>query len=151
MKITPLAVAFLTCIATRNAFTTAQPEQERKSKSEDDKSKQTRYELWAADQSNSAPGQSSLGVKGSFLWIFDSDDVKAQLNGGPEAPAQSCSPSPDSTGPCDLLAMFPQNLMEYGQDGPTGLQLGELEGFGRLHGVLPDPSGRYVTANMVRA
>lgn len=109
------------------------------------------YEIWAADQSNSAPGQSSVGVRGSFLWIFDSADVTAQLDGGPDAPPQSCSPSPGSTGPCDILAVFPQTLMEYGQgDTPTGNQLGDLEGFGRLHGVLRDPSGRYVTANMVR-
>ena len=109
------------------------------------------YEIWAADQSNSAPGQSSVGVRGSFLWIFDSADVTAQLDGGPDAPPQSCSPSPGSTGPCDILAVFPQTLMEYSQGGtPTGNQLGDLEGFGRLHGVLRDPSGRYVTANMVR-
>lgn len=181
MKINPLAIVAFIVSITLSPLAVAQTDQERKGNNKGGKNGGTNadesndsndsfdeideienidnignqpaleYEIWAADQSNSAPGQSSVGVRGSFLWIFDSADVTAQLDGGPDAPPQSCSPSPGSTGPCDMLAVFPQTLMEYSQGGtPTGNQLGDLEGFGRLHGVLRDPSGRYVTANMVR-
>lgn len=54
-----------------------------------------------------------------------------------------------ASGPCDLLDVFPQDLVEYDGDGePTGNTLADLNGFGRLHGMLPDPQGRYVTANI---
>ena len=105
------------------------------------------YEVWASDQSNSAPGQSALGVKGSFLWIFDSDDIEQQLKGRGDAIPLSCDPN-ESVGPCDLLKVFPQDLVEHDDNGATGMHLDNLPGFGRLHGVIQDPQGRYVNANI---
>lgn len=111
------------------------------------------YEVWASDQSNSIPDQSA-GSFGSFIWIWDSEDIKHQIAGGPQAQPLGCdvpfgSRSPRNSGPCDLLDMFPQNLVEYGPDDePTGNLLADLNGFGRLHGMLPDPQGRYVNANI---
>lgn len=43
------------------------------------------FEVWGADQSNSAPDLDSLGVKGGFLWIWDSNDIIAQLAGDNDA------------------------------------------------------------------
>lgn len=107
------------------------------------------YEVWASDQSNSVAGQDSLGVKGSFLWIWDSDDIAKQLN-DPDtvAPSLSCTPSA-TTGPCDIMDIFPQTLQERtADDSLTGQTLGDLPLFGRLHGVIKDPQQRYVVANM---
>ena len=110
------------------------------------KSSSLGYEVWASDQSNSVPGQQSLGMKGSFLWIFDSDGVKKQLSGQDEAAALTCTPG-KAYGPCEAFEIFPQELNQFGADGPTGNQLKDLPGFGRLHGVLLDPQNRYVNAN----
>jgi hypothetical protein len=112
--------------------------------------KKQKYEVWAADQSNSAVGQSSLGVKGGFVWIYDSDSIE-QMSGGKDAKPLPCSLDPTVLqGPCNLLDMFPQNeLFQYNQGGAMmSKTLGELEGFGRLHGLLPDIYGRYVNANI---
>lgn len=100
------------------------------------------YEVWASDQSNSVAGQTSAGVKGSFLWIWDSASIRGQIAGLQDATPLSCSPL-KTTGPCDLLDIFPQDLTN--EDGET---LGSLSGFGRLHGVTKDPSNRYVAANI---
>lgn len=111
------------------------------------------YEVWASDQSNSVPGQSA-GTFGGFIWIWDSEDIERQLAGGPDALPLGCdvpfgSRSPSNTGPCDLLDMFPQDLVEVGpNDEPTGNVLADLSGFGRLHGMLSDPQGRYVSASI---
>lgn len=111
------------------------------------------YEVWASDQSNSLPGQPP-GTAGSYIWIWDSEDIERQIAGGPDAQPLGCkvpfgSRSPGNAGPCDLLDMFPQDLVEVGPDGqPTGNTLADLDGFGRLHGMLPDPQGRYVNANV---
>lgn len=111
------------------------------------------YEVWASDQSNSVPGQAA-GTKGGFIWIWDSEDIKRQIAGGPEAQPLGCDVpfgprSPQNAGPCDLLDMFPPDLVETGPDGePTGKVLADLSGFGRLHGMLPDPQGRYVSASI---
>ncbi len=115
--------------------------------------KQNGYEVWASDQSNSVSGENSAGVKGSFLWIWDSDDIARQLAGGPLAKPIACErydkgKTKKNVGPCDLLDVFPQNLKEVSTDGPTGNTLADLNGFGRLHGMLPDPQNRYVTANI---
>lgn len=107
------------------------------------KAKGYEYEVWGSDQSNSVAGQSGPGSKGSFLWIWDSDSINAQLTEGVDATPLSCTPS-DTEGPCDLLDIFPQDLQEVG----TGEQLSNLAGFGRLHGVIKDPSNLYVTANI---
>ena len=98
--------------------------------------------MWASDQSNSVPGQEKLGIKGSFLWIWDSDDIETQLAGGPDATPIGCEPG--TTGPCDLIDLFPQDLVES----TSGTQLKDLSGFGRLHGVIKDPQQRYVNANI---
>jgi hypothetical protein len=120
----------------------------RSSSSKSGKSNKSSYEVWASDQSNSAPGQVSAGTKGSFLWIWDSDSIEDQLdNSGEEAVPLSCTPD-ESNGPCDLLRIFPSTLERCTATGCTGETLGGLEGFGRLHGVIKDPFNRYVTANM---
>jgi len=101
------------------------------------------YEVWGADQSNSVAGETSAGVKGSFLWIWDSKSIADQLAGGADATPLSCTPN-DPLGPCDLLDIFPQDLKEVGSDAA----LEDLPAFGRLHGVIKDPSNLYVTANI---
>jgi len=111
------------------------------------------YEVWASDQSNSVAGLDSRGVLGSYLWIWDSADIERQLAGGADAQPLPCSPGPKgangATGPCDLLDVFPPTLAEYDADGKaTGNLLGDLNGFGRLHGMLPDPQQRYMNANI---
>ncbi len=106
------------------------------------------YEVWASDQSNSVPNQSSLGVKGSFLWIWDSQDIERQLAGGQSAQPLGCAPGA-LQGPCDLLDVFPEDLIEVDHLGqPTGMKLGDLNGFGRLHGMIPDPQQRYMNVNI---
>eukprot|EP00986_Skeletonema_menzelii_P014889 scaffold10550_cov119-Skeletonema_menzelii.AAC.1 len=97
------------------------------------------YEVWGSDQSNSVAGETSAGVHGSFLWIWDSDDIQDQLNGGADAKPLSCTPSA-AEGPCDLLDIFPGV--------GSGAKVEDLDAFGRLHGVLPDPFNLYVTANI---
>ena len=136
-------------IAVSTAFSVAAANAKPKSNSAND-----RYEVWASDQSNSLAGVSSRGVSGSYLWIWDSADIKQQLSGGPDATPIGCgrnnqSAAASNTGPCDLLDVFPQNLVEVDANGDaTGATLDELNGFGRLHGMLPDPQNRYVTANI---
>lgn len=85
-------------------------------------------------------------MKGSFLWIFDSDGVKSQLSGRNEAAPLSCTPE-KAYGPCDAFEIFSEELNQIGANGPTGSKLKDLPGFGRLHGVLLDPQNRYVNAN----
>ena len=112
------------------------------------------YQIWASDQSNSVADASGPGTRGSYLWIWDATDMKAQIAGGDDAVPLGCTPAaPDtgavSVGPCDLLDVFPSSLAEIDAEGnPTGNTLGELGGFGRLHGMLADPQNRYVTANI---
>mmetsp|Transcript_10914 Transcript_10914/g.19084 ORF Transcript_10914/g.19084 Transcript_10914/m.19084 type:complete len:597 (-) Transcript_10914:160-1950(-) len=105
------------------------------------------YEVWGSDQSNSVGDETSAGFHGSLLWIWDSDSIQHQLAGGQDAVPLSCTPN-ETTGPCDLLVIFPQNLKQYDQDGNEIGELGDLSKFGRLHGVIPDPYNRYVTANV---
>jgi hypothetical protein len=103
------------------------------------------FEIWAPDQANSAPNQTAFGVKGGFLYIWDSTDLEQQ---GSNATPKPCGPSA-TQGPCDLLDVFPQALAEYRQDGtPTGKTLESSGVFGRCHGVLGDHTGRYVNVNM---
>ena len=106
------------------------------------KASKAAYEVWASDQSNSVPGVTSAGVKGSLLWIWDSASIQDQLAGEADAEPLSCSPS-KATGPCDLLDIYPQDLVD-----DEGNALGDLSGFGRLHGAIKDPTGRYVTTNI---
>lgn len=114
----------------------------------------SRYQIWASDQSNSVADVPGPGTRGSFLWIWDSADMESQIAGGEDAAPLSCSPASSDddealAGPCDLLDVFPQSLTEIDADGnPTGQTLGDLNGFGRLHGMLADPQNRYVNANI---
>ena len=114
----------------------------------------TGYQIWASDQSNSVADAPGPGTRGSYLWIWDSADMESQIAGGADAVPLSCMPgSLDDNvalvGPCDLLDVFPETLTEIDADGnPTGRTLGELDGFGRLHGMLADPQNRYVNANI---
>ena len=104
--------------------------------------KTSAYEVWASDQSNSVADAGALGIKGSFLWIWDSEDIEEQLDGGYDAEPIGCKPG--TKGPCDLLDLFPQDL----EESTSGMQLKDLTGFGRLHGVIADPQQRYVAANI---
>jgi hypothetical protein len=112
------------------------------------------YEVWASDQSNSVSGIAGAGLKGSYLWIWDSADIEAQLAGGPDAQPLGCERfdggnAKKNVGPCNLLDVFPQTLREIGSDGlPTGNTLADLPAFGRLHGMIEDPQNMYVNANI---
>lgn len=108
--------------------------------------KYSSYEIWASDQSNSVAGIKANGIKGSYLWIWDSNDMLNQLTAGVDAKPLGCAG--DNRGPCNLLEVFPQNLDEYVNGKRTGRKLSDLEGFGRLHGMLADPQNKYVNANI---
>lgn len=103
----------------------------------------TQYEVWGCDQSNSVADATAPGQKGSLIWIWDSESIQDQLDGGADATPLSCSPS-KAAGPCDLLDIFPQSLVEAG----SGVLLENLSNFGRLHGLVKDPSNQYVTASI---
>ncbi|MDH4049140.1 MAG: hypothetical protein OEW68_16680 [Gammaproteobacteria bacterium] len=97
-----------------------------------------RYELWGSDQSNSVPGQASLGVNGSFVWIWHSDDVEEQVGGGSTARPLPCA---GTDAPCDTNLVFPADLDEYDEDNePTG-DTRPLTG--RLHSSFIDPQQKY--------
>ena len=103
------------------------------------------YEVWGSDQSNSVAGVEAAGVNGSFMWIWDNYSIELQLAGGPPARAVGCSADASVGGPCDLQDVFPGTLVEVdGAGQPTGAKLADLDNFGRLHGMLPDPLGKYV-------
>eukprot|EP00957_Ditylum_brightwellii_P008750 663561-Ditylum_brightwellii.AAC.1 len=105
------------------------------------------YEVWGSDQSNSLRGITSPGAAGSFLWIWDSASIQNQLENDVNAAPLSCLPG-NANGPCNLLHIFPAHLVEMSATSPTGHTLGDLMSFGRLHGVIKDPSNRYVNANI---
>lgn len=100
------------------------------------------YEVWGADQSNSVPNVASRGVVGSYLWIWDSNSIQTQIDGEDDAVPLSCSPN-KAQGPCDLFDIFPKTLVDE-----AGNSIEDLGSFGRLHGVIKDPSNRYVNANI---
>lgn len=108
------------------------------------------YEIWGADQSNSVSGVASRGVNGSYMWIWDSADMEAQLSGGPDAQPMGCDGKNTSTmGPCNVLDVFPGKLKEYDGSGKfTGNRLSDLPAFGRLHGMIADPQHMYMNINM---
>ncbi len=104
------------------------------------------YEVWGSDQSNSVAGESERGVNGSFIWIWDSEDIADQVDGGPDAEAIGCGGMGSSAGPCDVNDVFPADLAEYDADGTaTGSSRPQI---GRLHGMLVDPQNKYLTANL---
>lgn len=71
------------------------------------------YQIWASDQSNSVAGIEGAGTRGNFLWVWDASDIETQIGGGSDASPPSCLPDDGSaTGPCDVLDVFPQDLVE---------------------------------------
>ncbi len=112
----------------------------------------TPYEVYAADQSNSVANAGywstdddgnpifvrARGIDGSFIWVWQGEDVEIQANGGANAVPVKY----------DMHDVFPGTLVETG----TGTTLGALhasgENFGRLHGMLSDPQGMYMNINM---
>ena len=107
------------------------------------------YEIWGADQSNSVSNVDSRGVSGSWLWVWDSKDVEKQLKGGQAAKPLGCNgKNIAGEGPCNLYDVFPSTLVENDSNGSTGKNLSELSGFGRLHGMLPDPQNLYMNVNI---
>lgn len=113
------------------------------------KPQQRGYEIWGADQSNSVAGIAAPGTKGSWLWIWDSQDMEKQLRTGKPAQPIGCDgKNQPGTGPCNLLDVFPVDLVEYDATGATGQTLMQLPGFGRLHGMLTDPQNRYMNVNI---
>ena len=107
------------------------------------------YEIWGSDQSNSVSDVDARGVSGSWLWVWDSKDVEEQLKGGEAAQPLGCNGNNiPGEGPCNLYDVFPSTLVENDANGSTGKTLKELSGFGRLHGMLPDPQNLYMNVNI---
>ena len=107
------------------------------------------YEVWGADQSNSVAGETSRGVNGSYIWIWNSENIEAQIAGGAAAAPIGCDAAGTAAGPCDVHDVFPGTLTEVDTSGAaTGNTLASLPAFGRLHGMLPDPQNLYMNINM---
>ncbi|MEM1368837.1 MAG: hypothetical protein AAGG02_12640 [Cyanobacteria bacterium P01_H01_bin.15] len=107
------------------------------------------YEIWGSDQSNSRSGVEARGVSGSWIWIWDRQDLEKQLETGEPAQPIGCDgKNQTGTGPCDLYTVFPSDLIEHDTNGATGNSLADLPSFGRLHGMLPDPQNRYMNMNI---
>lgn len=103
------------------------------------------YEVWGSDQSNSVPGQTQRGVHGSWIWIWEGQEISTQVNGGANAVPVACAGMASSVGPCDTNAVFPATLVEFDAN---GIATGNLRPqIGRLHGMLVDPQQKYITAN----
>ncbi|MEA2080729.1 MAG: hypothetical protein U9P00_12925 [Pseudomonadota bacterium] len=110
----------------------------------------TPYEVWGSDQSNSVPDK-SVGKDGSFIWIWNSEDVDKQITKGTEALPLGCDGNDvPGDGPCDIKHVFPAGLAQHDGSGLTGETLGSLSaggGFGKLHGMLADPQNLYMNFN----
>ena len=105
------------------------------------------YEIWGSDQSNSVAGAGSRGVQGSWIWVWDSQDMLQQLKTGEAAKPLGCDgKNRAGDGPCNVYDVFPSRLSEHDAKGATGKRLGTK--FGRLHGMLPDPQNRYMNVNL---
>ncbi len=106
------------------------------------------YEIWGADQSNSVAGAEARGVDGSYIWVWNSEDVTRQVNQGTTAQPLGCDGNNRAgDGPCDIKVVFPGDLVEHDQDGPTGATLDSYL-YGRLHGMITDPQNRYMNVNL---
>ncbi len=106
------------------------------------------YEVWGADQSNSVADAPARGVDGSYIWVWDSEDIQRQVTQGTVAQPLGCDGRNQAgDGPCDIKVVFPGNLMEHDDSGPTGAQLDDYL-YGRLHGMITDPQNRYMNVNL---
>ena len=109
--------------------------------------KNTPYEVWGSDQSNSVEGE-NRGSAGSRMWIWNSEDVDKQVKNGTLAQPLGCDGNNvPGDGPCDLLDVFPADLAQHDGIALTGATLGSLPKFGKLHGMLADPQNRYMNVN----
>ena len=105
------------------------------------------YEIWGSDQSNSVAG-ADRGTSGSYLWIWNSEDVNTQIGGGAAAQAIGCDGTNTAgMGPCDMYDVFPASLQETTKNELTGETLGTSPLFGRLHGMIADPQNMYMNIN----
>ena len=113
----------------------------------DDYSDRPGYEIWGSDQSNSIADAESRGVSGSWIWVWDSEDVEKQIATGEVAQPLGCDGNNQAgEGPCNVYDVFPSSLIEHDVDGETQNTLGTS--FGRLHGMIPDPQNLYMNANL---
>ena len=105
------------------------------------------YEIWGSDQSNSVADAEARGVSGSWIWVWDSEDMEKQLETGEVAQPLGCDGNNQAgDGPCNVYDVFPASLTEHDSNGATGNTLSTE--FGRLHGMLPDPQSLYLNANL---
>ncbi len=106
------------------------------------------YEVWGADQSNSVAGAAARGVDGSYIWVWNSEDITRQVTQGTRAQPLGCDgDNQPGDGPCDVKAVFPGELVEHDDNGPTGAVLDDYL-YGRLHGMITDPQNRYMNVNL---
>ncbi len=108
------------------------------------------YEIWAADQSSTVPNQIALGARGGRLWIWKDKAIQGTIS-NKTTPPLPCKPKPSSgpwVGPCDLFDIFPGSLSQMNSTGPTGKTLQELDNIGVWHGLVKDPSNKYVLASL---
>ncbi len=108
------------------------------------------YEIWGADQSSTVPNQASLGLRGGSLWIWTEDAIQKTMSKKPVIPLP-CKPKPASgtwAGPCDWFDIFPGVLAQQGSGGSTGKTLNDLDNVGVWHGIVKDPSNKYVLASL---
>ncbi len=106
------------------------------------------YEVWGADQSNSVAGADARGVDGSFMWVWNSEDISRQISRGTLAQSLGCDGNNvPGEGPCDIKDVFPGALVEYDENGATDTVLSDYL-YGRLHGMVPDPQNRYMNVNL---
>ncbi len=108
-----------------------------------------KYEVWGTDQSNQTAGATALGVNGSAMYVWDGDDVNAQMAGGAKAQAIGCGTDANvkGKGPCQMEDIFPGALKD---ETGTALSTKFGAGFARMHGSLSDPQGKYMNINMFK-
>ena len=137
MKTNSIVIFFITLVTVITGYTNSSTAQVKE------------YEIWGSDQSNSLAGVDSPGLKGSWLWIWNSKDVEKQIKSGEIAKPLGCDgQNIAGKGPCNLNDIFPATLMEYDRNGKTIETLADKTSFGRLHGMLPDPQNLYMNANI---
>ncbi len=110
------------------------------------------YEIWAADQSNTVPNQTALGLRGGHLWIWNDEAIKQTITDPKKAAAPlPCKPKPKNgpwIGPCDIFDIFKGDLVQMNLNGATGYTLQQLDNVGTWHGIVKDRSNKYVLARL---